>query len=308
MYSDLSYYYNWNLDKFVAVKMLDDYNIYYNDLWNHIQTNKPVIMDEENSMFKTPLINNEDGVYFNVLKIDFQRAFTNYIKKVLSKEQLAVIQTFFEKASRLYLPTSAKKFLYNYTLTNIIVNFIGKHKLAELRRTVYEDVLYLCCQLGDILKTEVDGAYVVTPLKELPIFDVYGQLTIKRYKWIIWNNPIMIGLNENKSIPTIKGLGKNSPNIFYKTLENIVACKVNTERDQCIEDFLYSPKIHILDWCFKTDDGDKIELLLKSSDVSIPSNTNEDIEDLSELQNSLDRDKYFQTLENTLMVIYELIG
>ena len=61
MYSDLSYYYNWNLDKFVAVKMLDDYNIYYNDLWNYIQTNKPVIMDEENSMFKTPLINNDDG-------------------------------------------------------------------------------------------------------------------------------------------------------------------------------------------------------------------------------------------------------
>ena len=69
MYSDLSYYYNWNLDKFVAVKMLDDYNIYYNDLWNYIQTTNPGLWLEENSMFKLTLINNEDGVYFNVLKI-----------------------------------------------------------------------------------------------------------------------------------------------------------------------------------------------------------------------------------------------
>lgn len=308
MYSDLLHYYNWNLDTTVAERMLHEYTNYYNELWSYIQNNKQPVVEKDSSMYKTPLINNEDGIYFNVVKVDIQRAFTNYISQVLTKEQLYNIQSFFEKASKLYLPVVAKKFLYNYTLTNIIVNFIGKHKLAELRRFVYEDILYLCYQLGDILKTEVDGAYIITPLKELPVFDIYGQLTIQKYKWVVWNKPIMIGLNESKKTPTIKGLGKNAPNIFYKTLENVVSCKHNVDRDQCIEDFLYSPKIHSLDWCFKTDDGNKIELLLKSSNVTLPSNTIEDIAELSELQESLDRDKYFKSLENTLMTIYELVS
>jgi len=306
MYSDLSTYYNWNLTEHSANEMLSNYNTYHNLLWDYIKQNK-CIVDNETDDFKTPLINNDDGIYFNVLKIDFQRAFTNYIFKTVPSHIYNIIKSFCIEISKLYLPSKAKKFLYNYTLTNILVNMIGKKQLAILRKTVYDDVLYVCTQLGEIIKTEVDGAYITTNLQEIPIYDIFGSLTIRSYKWIVWNKPIMVGLRKDKNTTTVLGLGKYIPNIFYKTLENIVIGS-NMQRDECIECFLYSPSIHILDWCYKTEDGLKIELDCQNSKIELETKNVKDIEDLRELSSMLNRDKYFETISNILMMVYELVG
>lgn len=288
--------------------MVEAYTLYYNELWEYIKHNKSVVLNDDTDSFKTPLINNDSGIYFNVIKIDFQRAFTNYIKKVLDGKHLAIIQVFFQKISKAFLPISAKKFLYNYTLTNIIVNLLGKNTLAELRYTVYQDVLYLASQLGDILKSEVDGAYIITPLKELPIFDVYGQLTIEQYKWLVWDAPIMIGTDSASNNTIIKGIGKKMPNVLFKTLESIVCSKTNAERDLYLEKFFYSPKTHMLDWCFKKEDGNEIEIALNTTDITMPSITSTDIYDLQDLVSVLNRDKYFTYLQSVLTTIYELLG
>lgn len=307
LYTDLSYYYNWNITYDITQKMLHDYHTYYNTLWEYIKQYKKNIDEEENHNYKTPLYNTDSGIYFNVMKIDFQRAFTNYLPKVVNDDIFSIIKKFCKQISLLYLPLRAKKFLYNYTLTNIIVNLVGKNVLAKLRRTVYDDVLYLSEKLGDVIKTEVDGAYIQTPLKDAILFDVYGNITTKTYKWLIWNNPIMIGLEENKSKVTIKGLGKYMPNIFDKTF-NILVSGSNTERDQCIEDFLYSKKIHILDWCLKTNTGEQIELLCKNNTIKMESIQTTDINDLCELTSTIDKDKYFTYIEDTITTIYELVG
>lgn len=307
LYTDLSYYYNWNVSADITQKMLNDYLTYYNMLWEYIKQNKKNIDEEDNNNYKTPLFNTESGIYFNVMKIDFQRAFTNYLPKIVDENIFNIIKKFCNEASKLFLPLKAKKFIYNYTLTNIIVNLVGKTVLAKLRRTVYDDVLYLSNQLGDIIKTEVDGAYLQTSLKEAHVFDVYGNITTKTYKWLVWNNPIMIGLEENKNKVVIKGLGKYTPNIFHKTFQTLVSGS-NIERDQCIEDFLYSSKIHILDWCWKTDTGEQIEILCKNNNIKMDSKTNEDINDLYELTSLIDKDKYFSFIEDTTTTIYELVG
>lgn len=304
--SDLSLYYNWNITESSTEQMLTDYNNYNKILWDYIKQNK-CIVDDDTDEFKTPLINNEDGIYFNVLKIDFQRAFTNYIYKTVPTHIFHIIKKYCNIVSQLYLPSKAKKFLYNYTLTNILVNMVGKKELAKLRKTVYDDVLYICSQLGDIIKTEVDGAYLSTPLKEIPIYDVFGNITIRQYQWIVWNKPVMIGLRKDKKVPTILGLGKYVPNIFYKTLETLVSSS-NIQRDECVESFLYSPSIHILDWCFKTELGDSIEIESKNSKINLDTKNNNDIEDLRELSTMIDRDKYFNHISNIIMMIYELIG
>jgi len=306
LHSDLSFYYNWNISDNILTKMVNDYTAYYNNLWEYIKQHKKHNL-EDNHNFKTPLINNDSGIYFNVIKIDFQRAFTNYIKKVLNDNHLNIIKHFFKEVSTLFLPTSAKKFLYNYTLTNIIVNLLGKATLAELRYTVYQDVMYLASQLGEILKSEIDGAYIITPLKELPVFDVYGQLTLEKYRWLVWDNPIMIGTDYAFNKTVIKGLGKRSPNTLFKTLENIISSKTNKERDLHIENFFYTPS-HILDWCYKKENGNEIELSLKTSDITIPSLTNEDILDIQDLFDSLNKDNYFKHIKNVLTTIYELLG
>lgn len=305
MMSDISYYYNWRVSSNVLETWIAGYNKYYTNLWDYIQNNKSITKNGDTDQYKTPLFTAENGVYYNVVKVDFRRAFTNYVLTVIDQPYRDITQNYLQQISKLPIPSDAKKFLYNYTITNILVNLIGNTALAKLRRTVYDDVLYIASQCGLLIKTEVDGAYIQTPLTELPVYDVYGQLTISPYKWVVWNNPIMVGQRIN-GIPSIKGLGKYTPNILAKTLETITTPSY-TERDKVIENFLYSPNIHILDWCYKTECGDKIELILKNSSISMPSSNNDDITNLNELQSTLDRDKYLDVIENTIQILFETV-
>ena len=66
LYTDLSYYYNWNVSDDITQKMLNDYLTYYNMLWEYIKQNKKNIDEEDNNNYKTPLFNTESGIYFNV--------------------------------------------------------------------------------------------------------------------------------------------------------------------------------------------------------------------------------------------------
>lgn len=303
MYSDLSYYYNWNLTEDTLNQMVCNYNSYYSKFWNFVSKHR--ISDNESFDKKhTSLINIDDGVYFNVTKVDFQRAFTNYVTTVVDSNFNYIFKTCCEAIARLYLPSSAKKFLYNYTLTNLLVNMYGKKYLYELREKVYSDVMYICSFMGTIIKSEIDGAYVITKQNSVPVFDVVGQLTTTKYRWLVAANNVLLAKGDKI---TVKGLGKRNPNVFYKVLERVVGGN-NNDRDRAVDDFFFSQKEHVLDWSFKTKEGNDVELMYENMDVQLSAIDAEQIVDLNNVLTRLNRDKYFYYIKDVLSTIFELIG
>lgn len=307
MLSDLSYYEGWHLNNEDCQHMLNDYNLYYNKLWTYINHNKNNEASTElGDNNQTPLEQMEDGLYYGVVKIDFKRAFTNYTERVFDQAFVKILKSFYMDIAKLYLPKSAKKFLYNYTCTNLTIHLLGKDALGNLRKAVYDDVLYVSKYMGPIIKAEVDGAYILTKIKQPIVDDVFGTITVKPFKWLLMQNNMLIGRLENGNV-VVKGLGKRKPNRLNAMLVEMVEGN-NADRDNAIDKFLYNLQTHVLDWAYKTEDGQKVRLLINNMNIEVDAATNEDIMDINNLLPQLNRDSYLEDVYDIASSIFELVG
>lgn len=306
--TDLSYWYQWKGIAYSDIdRMVAEYNSIYESLWEYIKQHKIEQVEEDSSSKpKTSMIKPANGIYFNVLKLDFEKAFTNYITMLADPNFVNVFGHFCRMIAKAYLPKRAKKFLYNYTLTNLIVNTRQKSLLYQLRDRVYTDMLYAASSMGEILKSEVDGAYIATNLTAPIIHDTYGKMTMTKINWMISLDPILIAKSPEKCI--IKGLNKYDPNIFRKLISNVLGANTEYSKDVVIDDFFESGKVHILDWFYKTEDGSKVKFLAEHMDTELESNTPEAIMEYTPMVSMLDRDRYLAEIQPVLGYIYQLVG
>ena len=109
----------------------------------------------------------------------------------------------------------------------------------------------------------------------------YGHVGLKTFK-------------DNKI--SIKGISKSEPNIYYKTLYNLLYKK----NDSVLDEFFDGTKTNILDWCLKSDDGKKISIILSNIKLDIPSSIDDDLSGLSKYSDKINRDKYFNHMNDVI--------
>jgi hypothetical protein len=304
--SDLNIHYGWYTDKEELNNMYSSYQKIFNDFWNNIDVQKSE-KTKTDLKFISP---NNNSIYFKCIKLDFQKAFTTYVEQMFDEETKKLYHKFCFKTAKSNLCSSSKKFLYNYFLTNLLINTYGKDELIRLRTTVYEDVLYISEKIGTILKSEIDGAYIhsnnVDVLKYY--YDVYGQFTSTQYKWLMFIDNFLIGKKNDNNV-TIKGFEKSKPNVLYNFTTDIVSANSNKQRDQIVDKFIFNNDYPILDWAYKNNDGSSINLKLKNMNLNIDCNSeNSNIYELSNLHNKLNRDVYLNEIKSILSFLYETIG
>ena len=294
--SDLEYYYNKAdlLSKYDFDTMLNKFDLVYTEFWK--ETNIPKVQTQSN-IPGIKLIVPVDGYYNHIIKIDFKRAFTNYVVNLMTPSELKVYQYYCNKVSRLDIFESSKKYLYNYFLTNLINN----DKLKELRYNVYQDVLYLASHYGEIIKSEVDGCYVKTNRENFCYYNVYGEYNLKKYDSIYFVDKLQI-MKHNDTVQ-IKGINKATPNILYKLIRDMV----NEKSDRVIYEYFTNSSIHISDWFYKSDDGNSIKILLKNLTVSSKTETFDDIQKIKKYSEHINRNKYFDSIKSTLIKLMRLL-
>ena len=306
--SDLSYYYNWNIQEH---KSLDNiYNSFctvYDHMWDVIKNTSDEYYNKDLILDGVKLVKGDPGVYYNVVKIDLNKAFTNYIFSVANEKFLNIFKNICYEIAKTKIPKSSKKFLYNYTLTNLLTKKFNINTLYELRFKVYEDVLYSASKMGNIIKTEIDGAYIQTYMKEIPKLDISGKLTITKYNWLILYEKLLIGKTKNNVIK-LKGFSYDTPNIQKHYLKKLLLCNTNKQRDLLIEEYLFSNNIHILDWAYKTVNGEKILLKYDNVNIEMNSITDKDISMLNDSIKNINRDNYIKEILPVYSMLFETIG
>jgi hypothetical protein len=292
LFQDLLRYYNYsNID---LNRITSVYDSIYSEFWSIIQTKS----DQGNSSTKIKLVNPQEGKYNNIIKIDFKRAFTNYGIRYLDKEALKLYMYFCNKVSRSYILPESKKFLYNYVLTNIITNYSGKEQLNLLRANVYDDVLYLASRYGEVIKSEVDGCYVITDCKDYYNFEVFGEYNIVNFNYIYFIDKLQISNVQNKIV--VKGIDKTSPNIYTMLITNFL----KNMNDKFLNSFFFNPiTTQISDWCKKSKDGNTGKLCLKNSIIDVDMSTIEKVNALNKYKDYISKNAYFNKLKTILTKI-----
>lgn len=290
LYQDLLRHYSYsNLNLPVIT---DTFNTIYSDFWDKVSKQK----DTSDPTTKIKLIIPREGKYTNIIKIDFKRAFTNYSIQYLPKEELKLYNYFCNKVSRAYLLPESKKFLYNYVLTNILTNCCGKEQLNQLRAGVYEDVLYLASRYGDIIKSEVDGCYVLTNEHTYNSLEVFGEYNVLKYSCIYFLDK-GLQINQYNDKVDIKGITKNEPNIYTIVIKEFLK-RMN---DSLLDRFFYNDKIsYMSDWIKKSKDGNTGSLCLKNSIISVNTTTEKDIEQLYKYTEYISKNAYFNKMSKYL--------
>ena len=292
LFQDLLRYYNYsnlNLDRITS-----EYYSIYSEFWSKIQ----IKADKSNSTTKIKLVNPYEGKYTNIIKIDFKRAFTNYGVQYLDKETLKLYQYFCNKVSRAYILPESKKFLYNYILTNILISYHGKEQLNLLRFNVYDDVLYLASRYGEVIKSEVDGCYVITDCKDYYNFEVFGEYNIVNFKYIYFVDKLQISNVQDKVV--VKGMDKLTPNIYTMLIANFL----KNMTDNFLNSFFFNPiTTQISDWCKKSKDGNTGKLCLKNSIIDVDMSTPEKVNALNKYKEYISKNAYFNKLKNILTKI-----
>lgn len=291
--SDLEYYYNQSNLSLNYDNMLSEYTSVFDEFWKEVKKQ----ISQSNNLLNIKLVNPEEKCYKHIIKIDFKRAFTNYVVRLMNPKELSIYNYYCNKVSRSYMFESAKKFLYNYFLTNLIDN----NKLKELRYDVYSDMLYLASHYGNIIKSEVDGCYVETNREDLSYYDVYGEYNIKKYDSIYYVDKLQVLQTKDKV--QIKGINKNSPNIYYRLIRDLVQYK----DDRVIYNYFNDPSIHISDWFYKSDDGNSIKILLNNLTVSSKTETFENIKNIQKYSDHINRDKYLDSIKGSLIKLMNQI-
>jgi hypothetical protein len=302
--SDMRYYYGLKLSNDNLQKILDSYNKIYEDFWNDIGKYKNNKRVEETKNLQVKLVNPDNGIYFNMIKVDFEKAFTNYFYLIANDNSKHLFDTHIKKVAVSYLPRRIKKYFYNYMLTNILVNTESNLKLMELRNKVYEELMYISNNYGSIIKSEIDGAYIQTKAKKFPVLEVLGTITIDIIKYVFIKDKLLCIKYKDKS--SIKGLNKYGPNIYNKTLQDFLNKSTFKERDDVINDFILDNQIHMLDWGIKSVDGTKLTYHLSNMDVDYNSSTIDDIKDLYKISKLLNKDKYIHTIYPYLKDLFSM--
>lgn len=306
--SDIKSRYGWYLSLEEINSMYNAYNDIYKEFWlkiNKKENNNETI--PENIRFIKP---NDNIISFSTIKLDFQKAFTTYSIEMFDENILKKYLYFCKKTSSLKIPSTAKKFLYNYFLTNLVINELGKNALTELRKKVYEDVLYISDKVGEILKTEIDGSYVIcrdeNNLKYF--YDVYGQFTSKRYKWLMIIDKFLIGKELCDKV-VIKGFEKTKPNVLYDFITDIVSSNSNKERDLIIDQFMFSNKYPTIDWSYKNIDGTNLIIILKNMQLNLSCESQDfDIREINNLNKKINKEYYLNEVYPIVSFLYEIIG
>ncbi len=304
--TDIRSKYGWYLSMDEITNMYNEYNNIYTEFWNSINKNNNT---NESSLEDVKFINPKDNtIAFSVMKLDFQKAFTTYSMKLFDEDLLKKYRYFCEKTARLMLPSSSKKFLYNYFLTNLLINEVGKDALKTIRKKVYDDVLYIADSIGDILKTEIDGAYIVCKNTDALkyFYDVYGQFTIKIFKWVMLINRFLIGKTSCDKV-TIKGIEKTKPTVLYDFITDIVSANRYKDRDYIIDQFMFGNKYPTIDWSYKSNDGNNIQIVLKNMKLNLSCDSDTfDVKEISNLNEKLNRDHYLNEVYDILSFLYEV--
>lgn len=305
--SDIKSRYGWYLSLEEINFMYNEYNNIYKEFWSTINKN----INNESNLKDVKFIQPKDNVIsFSTIKLDFQKAFTTYSIEMFNDDILKKYIYFCKKTSSLKLPSSAKKFLYNYFLTNLVINEVGKDSLKELRKKVYEDVLYISDKIGDVLKTEIDGSYVICKNNEnlKYFYDVYGQFTAKKYKWLMIIDKFLIGKEScNKVI--IKGFEKTKPNVLYDFVTDVVSSNSNKDRDFIIDQFMFSNRYPTIDWSYKNLDGNNLNIILKNMKLNLSCDSQDfDIKELNNLNKKINREYYLNEVYPIISFLYEIIG
>lgn len=291
--SDLLRYYKYsNIDLNLS---FENYISIYTEFWQTIQKQDSANNDVST---KIKLVSPLEGKYTNVVKIDFKRAFTNYSLKYLSLSEIKIYNYFCNKISRAYLIPETKKFLYNYCLTNIVTHYSGKEKLNQLRYSVYQDVLYLASRYGEVIKSEVDGCYVVTEDPSFYNFEVFGEYSVVHFDDIYYIDRLQISKIKDKIV--VKGLDKMSPNIYTLLIVGFLRHK----SDRYLYNYFYNPiTLPISDWCKKSELGNNGRICLKNMIVDIDVSDSLKVYNADAYREHLSRNAYFDKVKNVLMKI-----
>lgn len=289
---DLVRFYNYNKE-FDLDTILNNFNSIYEEFWKKVDKQNAV---DDEVKDKIKLITPDVNKYTNIIKIDFKRAFTNYGINYLTLESLRLYNYFCNKISRAYILPESKKFLYNYVLTNIILSYSGKSKLNQLRYDVYEDVMYMASRYGEVIKSEVDGCYVLTNEHNYSYLEIYGEYSIFKYDYIYFLDKGIQISQYNKKLD-LKGLNKNDPNIYSMIIKSFL----KKFDDSVLNNYFYRElKIPVIDWCKKSKDGNTGTVCLKHSVINVDTKTEEDVYNLDKYKESLSRNMYFNKISNIL--------
>jgi len=191
----------------------------------------------------------------------------------------------------------------NYLTTNYLISAFGKKGLHDIRKLVYKDVIDLANRCGTIFKSEIDGVYLTNHNNnfEIPFF---GKVKVKHYPWIISFDKMLI--LKDKSGCSIKGLEKLAPNIFFKTIQDIMNSKNIEQRELIISDFLQGRSNDIVDFGYRDINGYTLTFRFEDSDYVFDC-CNNDLFGINKLQSDLNKDHYIQGIKPVLEFIFEVL-
>lgn len=304
MLLDLNTYYNIKTNIREIETIFNIYNNFLYEFWEFIKNNTIIIEPKKLNLKDNPSMKKyvEDGLYFNINSLDINKAVFNY-HDIIYKDEDNVLLNFGIKIGKLKIPSNLKKYLYNYTFTNVVTKYYNE-SVSDVRLSIVNDVMRYSKVYGDILKIEFDGAYIQTKTNKYYPINLYGIVKLKKFKWMLLYNKYTICGGTNIEI---KGLSKLYPNVYYQLISDILKCKSNYERETYINNFLYKDNYaSILDWGFKTDDGKFLNYKTDRFDISIP--TDIDQKELSIYNLKIDKFKYLNDIYDILGIIFSNIG
>lgn len=307
---DIKTHYNWIVSNDYLQYIFNTYIDVVNNFWKELNTcpNQPKSKSSDDLIVKYTYPKQE--LYLtNIIKIDLQKAFLTYSEKIMNDDALELYsKTCSALASNSQLPASANKFLYNYFLTNIIVHCMGLDALYKLRYMVYDDVLYVAEHIGEIIKSEIDGAYIKPyNIKATDdVYNIYGQISITKYKWILFKQRYTIGLKDNNKI-TLKGFDSSTPNIYYNLITKLCLTDSAQDMDYIIDSFLFNNKDSVLDFAYKSPDGSSIKLKLQNMNATINSK-DIDMNTINDLHDRIDHEHYIKDIYPVLSSIFSNIS
>lgn len=304
MVTDLMLYYNINTTMNAITKIYDNYQAYYDFLWSKLKEFKPIIPSTTIQSIKK--INGDDNVYQNVIRIDFEKALLNYMILDESIDIKRYINRFFIELERYPFPPNLKKYLYIYTVTNIATKKFGSSYIVNIQNKIYDDIQKNFLSLGYVIKSEIDGIYIQSDLKDFkPKLPCIGRYHVYRYKWLIKHKSQMIFKDLNDKV-TIKGISKDSPNIFRTMLKSIATMNMADQEKYLDKLCLVGPN-NILDYAYKSSDGMSIKLFIPGMVLNVDNITSDKLKDLRSIK-EVDISQYINEISPLINKVFALRG
>lgn len=257
MVDDIMLYYHIDVSYSQLINIYNDYLKYYNFLWSNLKefnTNAPDV----HSIKK---VVGNDGTYHNVVKVDFEKAILNYVMLTSEKSIKIELMFYFNEISKYWFPNSLRKYLYIYTITNVLTKKYGKSSIIDIQNKIYQEIQYNFLDYGYVIKSEMDGVYLQPNITDYRFQHAcIGKYSIHVYKWLIKYKTYLVGLdNSNKLL--LKGLSKDSPNIFHILCKQVTSLSLK-DLDKYFDDLSNGKCGNVLDYLYKSDDGQSVRLFV----------------------------------------------